>query len=148
MSGMPIPAYAMGARVRYTPPFAAEPHATPYIVVGRMVTELFTMPARYSYVLKPYPLTDHGVGGTPLVVDEAQLAPWPEDPPRGEETSHAQSVKHDCPMGQSDLDDQRGGGGQYRNPIIGVPAPGPLRQTWHTPSWPLLLVNNGWAGGC
>jgi hypothetical protein len=83
---MPVPAYAMGARVQYTPPFATEPHATPYVVVGRMVTELFTMPARYRYVLKPYPLTGSGVGDTPLVVDEAQLAPWPADPPRGEET--------------------------------------------------------------
>jgi hypothetical protein len=143
---MPVPAYAMGARVRYTPPFAAEPHATPYIIVGRMVTELFTMPARYSYVLKPCPLTGQGAGDAPLVVDEAQLAPWPAETPRGKETPHAQSVKHDCPMGQSDHDDQRGGG-QHRNPMIGVPAPGPLRQTWHTPSWP-LLVNNGWAGGC
>lgn len=74
---LPVPwRYARGQRVRHR-----DSPTTPYRVIGRSLLEMDAMMDRVTYYVQPWLLTGQYMIDRPLLCDEIDLQPWPEEEP-------------------------------------------------------------------
>ena len=81
---LPLPLYALNAKVRYTPYHRREEwptpsHPEPWRVIGIEVTTTLDIDESFRYRIQPWTLTGTWMLDRPMQVWEHMLAAWPDE---------------------------------------------------------------------